>query len=117
MLRNIQDTELRRRRADRRVENGFKTWNVIIDHIMAASATTLTESDISVGDTFETYAEVREKIDEYKKAACTDLYIWDSQTIANAAKHGVKIPIKTELKYYYIKFACYMAGKNRPFRH
>ena len=68
---------------------------------------------IEVGDSFSSYMELKEQLQKYKEMNCVDLYIWDSQTIANAEKRGIKIPMRPELKYYYyLKYACVHGGKD-----
>ena len=66
---------------------------------------------IEIDDSFASYTELQERLEEFKQATYTDLYIWDSQTIQNAAKKGIKIPMRAELRYYYIKYACVHGGK------
>ena len=38
---------------------------------------------IEIDDSFASYTELQERLEEFKQATYTDLYIWDSQIIQN----------------------------------
>lgn len=69
-------------------------------------------SDIfKVGDSFPSFELFAEKLNKFKKDNFVEVYIRDSITVPNAAKKGIKIPIKEDLGYYYLKYACVRGGK------
>ena len=63
------------------------------------------------GESFTSFAALEKKLIQYKEENNCELYTWDSVTISTAVKRGIKIPIISELKYYYVKYACVRGGK------
>ena len=68
-------------------------------------------SVFEVGESFSSFDAFNDRLQKFKTDNFVEVYVWDSITISNAAKKGIKIPMKRELKYYYIKYACVRGGK------
>jgi len=66
---------------------------------------------ISVGDSFDTYEQFRDKLNEYMQTTATQFYRRDARTIA-AARKRLRRPLNDEIKYYDIRFCCIGDGLN-----
>ena len=82
-----------------------------------ASAGPATGSDNStinfkIGDKFSSLEEFELKVECYKKEAFIELWRRDSRTITAARKRGIERPLKTDLKYYELKYCCIHGGRS-----
>ncbi len=74
---------------------------------MAASPTPI----INVGSKFSSFDELEIALESYKKSQYVEFWRRDSRTIAAAQKRGIARPLRTELKYYEIKYCCIHGGQ------
>ncbi len=85
-----------------------KLGNVQSRHAhMAASPTPM----INVGSKFSSFDELEIALESYKKSQYVEFWGRDSRTIAAAQKRGIARPVRTELKYYEIKYCCIHGGQ------
>jgi len=68
---------------------------------------------ISVGDRFDTFDELAEKIQQYSDENYIQMWMRDARTIAAAAKRVPKraAVMKPELKYYNLRYCCIHGGQ------
>ena len=64
------------------------------------------------GDEFKSFAELRDKVSEFERAECVQLYIRRSRSIISAAKRSSSKNYNENLKYDEIEYACIHGGKN-----
>ncbi len=76
---------------------------------MAGARGTDEEVTFTVGELFESFDVLEKKLDEYKQKNFVEFWKRDSRTIA-AAKKRVDRPLKSQLKYYEVKFCCIHGG-------
>ena len=71
------------------------------------------EQEITVGDIFSSFEEVKKKIEEYSESKFTQLWLRDARTIEAAAKRVPKraARMKAELKYAQVVYCCIHGGK------
>jgi len=75
------------------------------DRMMAENA------EIEIGNKFSSYEELESKIRLYELCTNTEFYKRDSRTILSARKRGIKREIKSELKFYQLRYSCINGGK------
>lgn len=63
------------------------------------------------GDEFKSFTELQDKISEFERAECVQLYIRRSRSIILAAKQSAKKDYNEDLKYGEIEYACIHGGK------
>ena len=75
--------------------------------------TAVGEQEITVGDIFSSFEEVKKKIEEYSESKFTQLWIRDARTIKAAAKRVLKraARMKAKLKYAQVVYCCIHGGK------
>lgn len=66
---------------------------------------------MKIGDSFSSFDEFKEKLDEFQKFTCTSFFVRDSITVNGCKKKEIKKEINPTLKYYRIKYSCFKGGK------
>ncbi len=69
-----------------------------------------------VGDKFSSLEAFELKVEAYKNEAFVELWRRDSRTITAARKRGIERPLKTDLKYYELKYCGGRSFKPRSIR-
>ena len=64
----------------------------------------------TVGELFESYDQLEKKLEEYKQKEFVQFWKRDTRTI-EAARKRLDKPLKTDLKYYEVKFCCIHGGQ------
>ena len=64
----------------------------------------------SIGETFKTFEEVQQKVQQYEKSTSVQFWIRDSRTI-EAAQRRIDRPLNSSLKYYEVVYACIHGGR------
>jgi len=64
---------------------------------------------LSVGDSFETYEQFRDKLNEYMQTVSTRFYRRDVRTVTAARKRLAR-PLNDRIKYYDIRYCCVNDG-------
>lgn len=64
-----------------------------------------------VGEKFESFEAFESKLERHKNVVFAEFWKRDSRTISGARKRGVERPIKTELRYYEVKYCCILGGQ------
>ena len=75
---------------------------------------------LNVGDLFQSFEELKSKINEFCETNFVQLWMRDLRTLAAAAKRVPKKVdgVKSDLKYYDIKYCCIHGGQDfRPHGH
>ena len=60
----------------------------------------------SVGDKFESFKQLEERIADFEVQEKFSLWRRDSRTIANTRAKGIKRHLKPELVYYTVQYSC-----------
>ena len=76
----------------------------------AVTETANTTVTFSVGELFDSYSKLEEKLTAYKLDNCCEFWKRDARTVEAARKRLVR-PIKPELRYYEVKFCCIHGGQ------
>jgi len=66
---------------------------------------------VTVGETFDTFVLLQERIDKLQEEENIALWKRDSRTIEKARAKGLKRHMKEELQYYSLQYACYHGGR------
>ena len=66
---------------------------------------------IEIGNKFSSYEELESTIRLYELRTNTEFYKRDSRTILSAREWGIKREIKSELKFYQLRYSCINGGK------
>ena len=64
------------------------------------------------GDKFKSFTELRDKILEFERTECAQLYIRRSRSIILTAKRTSKKNFNEDLQYSEIEYSCIHGGKN-----
>ena len=64
----------------------------------------------AIGEKFDSYIQLKEKIELFKRHNFVDLYVRDSRTVASAVKRLTK-SLNPAIHYYELKLACVHGGK------
>lgn len=67
----------------------------------------------SIGDTFSSFREFKEKLDMVSRQNFVRFWRRDSRTI-EGAKKKTKRYLKSDLEFYQLRYACFYAQKHRP---
>jgi len=70
----------------------------------------LDDVTFTVGELFESYDQLERKLEEYKQQKFVQFWKRDTRTI-EAARKRLDKPLKTDLKYYEVKFCCIHGGQ------
>ena len=78
-----------------------------------ATAAPQSTVSFSVGDTFHSVEEFEAALETYKESY-VEFWRRDSRTIEAARKRGINRPLKTELKYYELKYCIHGGQAFKP---
>jgi len=67
--------------------------------------------EFAVGDSFESFGQLKESVARFEKANALSLYKRDCRSIEAAVKKGVTRDVRRALTYYSLQYACYHGGK------
>ena len=73
----------------------------------------ISKMSLSIGDSFDSYSELKDRVREFERANHTQLVHRDSRTLTAAKKWVPKVVerAKPELLYYSIHLTCVFGGK------
>lgn len=70
----------------------------------------VTDVTFTVGELFESYDQLERKLEEYQRKKFVQFWKRDTRTI-EAARKRLDKPLKTDLRYYEVKFCCIHGGQ------
>jgi len=67
--------------------------------------------NFTVGEKFDSYVQLKQKIELFKSSNFVDLYVRNSRIVASAAKRKLTKTLNPAIHYYELKLACVHGGK------